>query len=123
MFYRCRGLLLSRGCRWEEKNKEDGVKWKFLEHKGPCFAPPYEPLPDSVRFVYNGKKMPLNPEAEEVAGFYARMIEHEYTSKQIFQENFMRDWRKVGSLVQFKDLQSCKFCTDCNIWCSYHYRR
>lgn len=41
-------------CRWEEEKKEDGVKWKFLEHKGPLFAPAYEPLPDNVKFYYDG---------------------------------------------------------------------
>ena len=36
--------------RWEEEKKNDGTKWSFLEHKGPVFAPDYEPLPDSVIF-------------------------------------------------------------------------
>lgn len=40
--------------RWEEERYTDGVKWKFLEHKGPVFAPPYEPLPSNVRFYYDG---------------------------------------------------------------------
>lgn len=41
--------------RWEEERYTDGVKWKFLEHKGPVFAPPYEPLPSNVKFYYDGK--------------------------------------------------------------------
>lgn len=41
--------------RWEEERYTDGVKWKFLEHKGPVFAPPYEPLPSKVKFYYDGK--------------------------------------------------------------------
>lgn len=40
--------------RWEEEKRPDGVKWTFLEHKGPVFAPPYEPLPKSVKFFYDG---------------------------------------------------------------------
>ncbi|XP_027554382.1 DNA topoisomerase 1-like [Neopelma chrysocephalum] len=39
---------------WEEEKKEDGVKWTQLEHKGPYFAPLYEPLPEDVRFYYAG---------------------------------------------------------------------
>nr|VZI01566.1 unnamed protein product [Spirometra erinaceieuropaei] len=50
---------------WEEEKKDDRVKWNFLEHKGPMFAPPYEPLPPSVRFYYDGVQMRLSPEAEE----------------------------------------------------------
>lgn len=41
--------------RWEEDRRDDGVKWNFLEHKGPLFAPDYEPLPDDVKFYYDGK--------------------------------------------------------------------
>lgn len=46
--------LLSCLVRWEEKGT-NGVKWRQLEHKGPYFTPAYEPLPDSVRFLYDGK--------------------------------------------------------------------
>lgn len=38
--------------RWEEEKYEDGVKWKFLEHKGPYFPPEYQPLPGDVHFYY-----------------------------------------------------------------------
>ena len=42
---------------WEEVRQDDGTKWKFLEHKGPVFAPPYERLPDDVGFYYGGKRV------------------------------------------------------------------
>lgn len=41
--------------RWEEERYPEGIKWKFLEHKGPVFAPPYEPLPENVKFYYDGE--------------------------------------------------------------------
>lgn len=40
--------------------------------------------------------MKLSPEAEEVATFFAKMLDHEYTTKDIFRKNFFKDWRKVG---------------------------
>ncbi|KAI1693323.1 eukaryotic DNA topoisomerase i, DNA binding domain-containing protein [Ditylenchus destructor] len=80
---------------WEEERKADGVKWKTLEHKGPLFAPPYVQMPSKVKFIYDGKEMTLSEPAEEVASFYAKMLEHEYTSKQVFNHNFFEDWRKV----------------------------
>lgn len=43
--------------RWEEERYTDGVKWKFLEHKGPVFAPLYEPLPNHVKFYYDGSDL------------------------------------------------------------------
>lgn len=39
--------------------------------------------------------MKLSPEAEEVATFFAKMLDHEYTTKDIFRKNFFKDWRKV----------------------------
>ena len=47
--------LLFSTFRWEEEKKPEGIKWKSLSHKGPLFAPPYVPLPDSVKFSYDGK--------------------------------------------------------------------
>lgn len=40
----------------EEKNHSDGRKWTTLEHHGPYFPPPYEPLPSSIKFKYEGEK-------------------------------------------------------------------
>ncbi|KAF2903707.1 hypothetical protein ILUMI_02464 [Ignelater luminosus] len=98
--------------RWEEEKKDDGTKWTFLEHKGPVFAPPYERIPSNVKFYYDGKEMRLSEEAEEVAGFYARMLDHDYTSKNIFNNNFFTDWRKVMTKQEqatIVDLSKCNF--------------
>nr|CAH8869894.1 unnamed protein product [Trichobilharzia regenti] len=96
---------------WEEQKKDDGVKWRFLEHKGPLFAPPYERLPSSVHFHYDSKPMRLSDHAEEVAGFYARMLDHEYTTKDVFNHNF-RDWVKTMNEEErwtIKSLSKCDF--------------
>lgn len=111
-------------CRWEEGTHSDGQKWKSLEHKGPLFPPEYEPLPSNVPFLYDGecvftnilytrlfsllskaectgfvlvlgKPVQLSLAAEEVATFYAKMLDHEYTTKEVFQNNFFTDWREV----------------------------
>ncbi|XP_072308062.1 DNA topoisomerase I, like [Eucyclogobius newberryi] len=97
---------------WEEERYTDGVKWKFLEHNGPVFAPPYEPLPSRVKFYYDGKHMKLRPEAEEVATFFAKMLEHEYTTKDMFRKNFFKDWRKEMTSEEkstITDLKKCNF--------------
>ncbi|XP_067887510.1 DNA topoisomerase 1-like isoform X2 [Heterodontus francisci] len=98
--------------RWEEEHYEDGVKWMFLEHKGPLFAPEYEPLPFGVDFCYNGNPMTLSPGAEEVATFYAKMLDHEYTTKDIFRQNFFNDWKKEMNEHEkmiITDLNKCDF--------------
>ncbi|KAH1023973.1 hypothetical protein HUJ05_003543 [Dendroctonus ponderosae] len=97
---------------WEEEKKEDGVKWNYLEHKGPVFAPPYEPLPKDVKFFYNGQEMKLSEDAEEIAGFYAKMLDHDYTTKEIFNKNFFKDWRASMTDEERKvitDLSKCNF--------------
>ncbi|KAM3918161.1 DNA topoisomerase I, mitochondrial-like [Leptodactylus fuscus] len=97
---------------WEEEKYEDGIKWKFLEHKGPVFAPPYDPLPKDVKFYYDGKPFQLSVKAEEVAKFFASMLDHEYTTKDIFRNNFFMDWRKEMTLEErmvIMDLAKCDF--------------
>uniref|UniRef100_A0A8C1XR87 DNA topoisomerase I n=1 Tax=Cyprinus carpio TaxID=7962 RepID=A0A8C1XR87_CYPCA len=97
---------------WEEEKYEDGVKWKFLEHKGPYFPPGYQPLPDDVKFYYNGKPVKLSLPAEEVALFFAQMVDHEYTTKEVFRNNFFKDWRKEMTLEErqlIMDLNKCDF--------------
>ncbi|KAM4018211.1 DNA topoisomerase I, mitochondrial-like isoform 2-T2 [Anomaloglossus baeobatrachus] len=97
---------------WEEEKYEDGIKWKFLEHKGPVFAPPYDPLPKDVKFYYDGKPFQLGLQSEEVAKFFASMLDHEYTTVEIFRNNFFVDWRKEMTLEErmvITDLAKCDF--------------
>ena len=97
---------------WEEDKPGEGIKWKTLSHKGPVFPPAYEPLPKNVKFYYDGKVMKLKPEAEEVAGFYARMLEHDYVTKEAFNKNFFKDWKKTMTADEratITDLRLCKF--------------
>ncbi|CAL1595391.1 unnamed protein product [Knipowitschia caucasica] len=97
---------------WEEEKYEDGVKWKFLEHKGPYFPPEYQPIPENVHFYYDGKAVKLSLAAEEVALFFAQMLDHEYTTKDQFRENFFKDWRKEMTSEErsiITDLNKCDF--------------
>ncbi|XP_027715713.1 DNA topoisomerase I, mitochondrial isoform X3 [Vombatus ursinus] len=104
----------SAGPKWQEEKSEDGVKWKQLEHKGPYFAPLYEPLPDEVHFYYDGNAMKLSLAAEEIATFYGKMLDHEYTTKEVFQNNFFNDWQKAQEMTVeekkiIKHLDKCDF--------------
>merc|ERR1719494_1561839 len=97
---------------WEEESLPDGVKWKTLCHNGPCFPDEYERLPSNVRFFYDGKPMVLSEGAEEVATFYGRMIDHDYTKKDVFNDNFWEDWRKEMTSDErdkIKSLSKCNF--------------
>ena len=39
--------------------------------------------------------MKLSEGAEEAATFFAKMLDHDYTKKDVFCTNFFADWRKV----------------------------
>lgn len=45
--------------------------------------------------LFAGKKVKLSLAAEEVALFFAQMLDHEYSTKKVFRDNFFKDWRKV----------------------------
>lgn len=60
-------------------------------------------LPVSV----TGKPVKLSSAAEEVALFFAQMLDHEYTIKEVFRNNFFRDWRKVSLSREPILLRSC----------------
>jgi len=56
--------------------------------------------------------MKLSKESEEVATFYGKMLDHEYTSKEVFNRNFFKDWRKFMTSEEketIKDLSKCDF--------------
>ncbi|KAJ7023479.1 hypothetical protein C8F04DRAFT_1134472 [Mycena alexandri] len=80
---------------WEGSTGESTVKWKTLVHNGVLFPPPYKPLPSHVKMKYDGQDLDLPPAAEEVAGFYAALIESDYAQDDKFNENFFRDWQTV----------------------------
>uniref|UniRef100_A0AAY4A042 DNA topoisomerase I n=1 Tax=Denticeps clupeoides TaxID=299321 RepID=A0AAY4A042_9TELE len=97
---------------WEEGKSSDGQKWTTLEHNGPLFPPEYEPLPNNVVFYYSGEAFKLGLASEEIATFYAKMLDHEYTTKEVFQKNFFNDWREEMTEDErkvIKKLSKCNF--------------
>jgi DNA topoisomerase-1 len=80
---------------WEQSNEdEDGsVKWNELEHNGVLFPPAY--VPHGVKMKYDGKPISLSPEAEEVASFFAALIETDHGKNPVFQKNFFSDWQEI----------------------------
>lgn len=107
---------------WEDPTKGDGtIKWKTLEHNGVVFPPPYEPLPKDVKMKYNGVPVTLEPDAEEVAGFFGSMLNSTHNVENpTFQKNFFDDFKDIlkktggakdsqGKPVQIKEFAKCDF--------------
>jgi len=107
---------------WEDPTKSDGtIKWTTLEHNGVLFPPPYEPLPQDVKMKYDGVPVTLEPEAEEVAGFFGSMLNAtHHTENPTFQKNFFMDFQDIlkktggakdpqGNPVEIKEFAKCDF--------------
>ncbi|EAS33798.1 topoisomerase I [Coccidioides immitis RS] len=107
---------------WEEPTKGDGtIKWTTLEHNGVVFPPPYEPLPKNVKMKYDGVPISLEPDAEEVAGFFGSMLNSTHNVENpTFQKNFFEDFTAIikktggakdsqGNKVLIKDFKKCDF--------------
>ncbi|XP_051970994.1 DNA topoisomerase 1-like isoform X2 [Xyrauchen texanus] len=78
--------------RCEEGKSSDSQKWRNLEHKG--------------------RPVKLSPVTEEIATFYAKMLDHEHSSKHVFQNNFFTDWKEEMTKDErklIKTLSKCDF--------------
>ncbi|CAG8665010.1 17328_t:CDS:2 [Gigaspora margarita] len=98
----------------DSSNKEDKELWTTLEHNGVYFPPPY--VPHNVKMKYDGKEITLEPEAEEVASFYAAMLGTNYVPNETFNRNFFKDWIKVikkSKNVYNLDFEKCDFTPIC----------
>lgn len=100
---------------WEDEKFGQGPeRWQTLEHNGVIFPPPYEPLPSYVKLYYDLKPVTLPPAAEEVAGFFAAMLETDHAKNPVFQKNFFEDFLQVlhengGCNVEITEFDKCDF--------------
>jgi DNA topoisomerase-1 len=113
--------------RWWEKfdeegnNKEDDtIKWTTFSHNGVVFPPPYQPLPKNAKMLYDGVPVSMEPEAEEIAGFFGAMLHSTLNVENpTFQKNFFDDFKealktggakdKEGNKVAIKEFVKCDF--------------
>merc|ERR1712217_873966 len=100
--------------RWWER--EDGAlsgkrgakKWDTFEHHGLMYAPDYEP--HGVPLVYDGKKIKLDPEAEEIATYFTSVRGSDYEKKELFVNNFWRVFKSVlPADTPIKEFSKCNF--------------
>jgi DNA topoisomerase I len=89
----------------KEGTKSD-FKWQTLEHNGVLFPAEYQP--QSIPVIYEGEQVLLSPEAEEVAGFYAKYKGSDYDTK-VFQRNFWADWKPLLVGTPIVNLEACDF--------------
>ena len=81
---------------WEqpaEEGEEDDFRWKHLEHNGVLFPPSY--TPHSVKLKYKNEEISLTPEQEEIATFWAQILDNDLSKKDIAIKNFSFEFKKV----------------------------
>lgn len=99
---------------WTRPPMPKTILWETLDHNGILFAPAYEP--HGVKMLYDGQPVELAPAAEEVATFFASMLDTDYMKNPIFLRNFFDDWKKVlGPGHAIKELAKCDF-TPIRVW-------
>jgi len=93
--------------RWWEKDESDNEdsdkKWKTLEHNGVIFPAKYEP--HNVKILYKNTPITLNPEQEEIATFWAGIMENDLSLKETTQKNFLKEFKQVMG----KEYENSKF--------------
>lgn len=100
---------------WEDEKFGEGPdRWQTLEHNGVIFPPPYKPLPSYVKLYYDLKPVNLPLAAEEVAGFFAEMLETDHAKNPVFQKNFFEDFLQIlrengGCDVDITEFDKCDF--------------
>lgn len=80
--------------RWWEKIEEhsDDIQWKYLEHRGVIFTPPY--VQHNIPIFYKGAKVELNAQSEELATYWCSVIGSDYCTKDKFIFNFFNTFIK-----------------------------
>lgn len=81
--------------KWWEQAVEDDTetKWTRLEHNGVVVAPKYEP--HGVKILYKGNPIDLKPFQEEIATFWAGLLNNELSTKKITRNNFLKEFKSV----------------------------
>ena len=62
---------------------------------------------------FKGLEIKLTPEAEEVATFYAALLNTDYVNNDIFNKNFIKDWQAIleesEEIPLIEDFEKCDF--------------
>ena len=98
---------------WEAEELPEGINWRYLEHAGVVFAPPY--VKHNVPLLYDGQRVELNAEQEEIATFFAAMPLDgpqlgNPTTRPVFEKNFFTGFKEsLPASHVIKKFEKCDF--------------
>ena len=99
------------GTKKSRKSSTKKRKWETLEHNGVIFPESYEYIKLPLLYGKGKKKeIILNPEAEEAAMFYAKVLHLDHVENPVFRRNFLKDWKKLlPKSTEIKNIDDCDF--------------
>ena len=93
--------------RWwekaEDENEDSTKRWDSLEHNGVLFPPKYQP--HHIKILYKGNVINLSSYQEEIATFWAGILDNDLSTKDICKKNFFKEFKAVMG----HDYDSSKF--------------
>jgi DNA topoisomerase-1 len=96
---------------WEQAitdENEEEERWKCLEHNGVLFPPSYEP--HGVKIKFKGEEMNLDAQQEELATFWAGLLNNDLSTKETTRKNFFKEFRKrLGERYALSSLEDFDF--------------
>jgi len=99
---------------WQLEPRKDDIKWERFDHNGVVFPPEY--TPHGIKMTYDGVPLDLTPDQEEIATWFAAILETDHAQNPTFCKNFFADWRRVlisnrqeRKFPQVQDLKKCNF--------------
>jgi DNA topoisomerase-1 len=94
----------------KQLNQNARERWTTLIHRGPMFADQY--IPHQVPLIYDQKEIVLPPACEEVAGFFAQLLQTDYVQNPTFVSNFFKDFKEIlkeHDLGYINKFEKCNF--------------
>ncbi|OLY78180.1 DNA topoisomerase 1 [Smittium mucronatum] len=96
---------------WLSQDQDNSIKWNTLQHQGVLFPPEY--VPHGRPILYEGKPVYLEPEIEELVGFYAALLGSDHANNPVFQNNFFNDLltliKSSNRSYPIKEFSKCDF--------------
>lgn len=107
---------------WDLKPYKGGQQWTTFDHNGVLFPELYEP--HGVKMLYNGMPLNLTPDQEEIATWFADILETDHAENPTFCKNFFADWQRVlRSTSQARTFPKVLEFSKCNFRPIYGHRQ
>ena len=89
------------------QNQKNVKKYNSLEHNGVLFPLAYQP--HGIGILYKGESLKLDSQTEELATFWAGLLDNELSQKEIPRKNFFKAFKSDLKAMKKGDFEDSKF--------------